>query len=151
MRGPDDAPLVVEYGDYECPYCARTDALLAGLHVRRLFRHFPVVSKHPRARVLAAAAEAAGLQGAYWEFHDSLYADQGRLDDPHLWARARDLGLDLDRFESDRRSEEVAARVDRDFRSGVRAGVTTTPTLFAGGRAYPGVPDRGMLARLASA
>jgi protein-disulfide isomerase len=119
--------------------------------VRRAFRHFPVVSKHPRARVLAAAAEAAGLQGAYWEFHDSLYADQGRLDDPHLWARARELGLDLDRFESDRRSEAVAARVDRDFRSGVRAGVTTTPTLFAGVRAYPGVPDRGVLARLASA
>jgi protein-disulfide isomerase len=143
VRGPDDAPLVVEYGDYECPYCARADALLAGLDVRRLFRHFPVVSKHPRARVLAAAAEAAGRQGAYWEFHDSLYADQGRLDDPHLWARARDLGLDLDRFESDRRSEEVAARVDRDFRSGVRAGVTTTPTLFAGGRRLAGLPDRG--------
>ena len=151
MRGPSEAPLVVEYGDYECPYCAQADALLADLDVRRVFRHFPVVSKHPRARVLAAAAEAAGLQGAYWDFHDSLYADQGRLDDPHLWARARDLGLDLDRFESDRRSEAVAARVDRDFRSGVRAGVTTTPTLFAGGRTIAGVPDADVLARLASA
>jgi protein-disulfide isomerase len=150
VRGAADAPLVVEYGDYECPYCARTDALLAGMEVRRMFRHFPVVSKHPRARVLAAAAEAAGLQGAYWEFHDSLYGDQGRLDDPHLWARARDLGLDLDRFEADRRSEAVAARVDRDFRSGVRAGVTTTPTLFVRGRAYPGVPDRGLIALLTS-
>jgi protein-disulfide isomerase len=131
VRGEPDAPLVIEYGDYECPYCAQADAMLAGLAVRRVFRHFPVVSKHPRARVLAAAAEAAGLQGAYWDFHDSLYADQGRLDDPHLWERVRRLGLDLDRFEADRRAEAVAARVDRDFRSGVRAGVTTTPTLFA--------------------
>jgi protein-disulfide isomerase len=148
VRGAPDAPLVVEYGDYECPYCAKTDALLAGLDVRRVFRHFPVVSKHPRARVLAAAAEAAGLQGAYWDFHDSLYADQGRLDDPHLWARARDLGLDLDRFEADRRSDGVAARVERDFRSGVRAGVTTTPTLFVAGRAYGGVPGAALLSEL---
>jgi len=105
--------------------------LLSGLAVRRVFRHFPVVSKHPRARVLAEAAEAAALQGAYWEFHDSLYADQGRLDDPHLWARAERIGLDLDRFEADRRSAAVAERVQRDFHSGVRAGVMTTPTLFA--------------------
>ena len=143
MRGAPDARLVIEYGDYECPYCAQVDAVLAELEVRRVFRHFPVVSKHPRARVLAAAAEAAGLQGAYWEFHDSLYADHGRLDDPHLWDRVRRLGLDLDRFEADRRSDAVAARVDRDFRSGVRAGVTTTPTLFAGGRAIAGIRDRG--------
>src|SRR5439155_6473339 len=79
VRGEPDAPLVIEYGDYECPYCAQADALLAPLPIRRVFRHFPVVSKHPRARVLAAAAEAVALQGAYWEFHDSLYAEQGRL------------------------------------------------------------------------
>ena len=108
--------------------------------MRRVFRHFPVVSKHPRARVLAHAAEAAGLQGAYWEFHDSLYADQGRLDDPHLWARVERLRLDLDRFEADRRSEAVAERVERDFRSGVRAGVTSTPTLFVGEQKIAGVP-----------
>jgi protein-disulfide isomerase len=140
---------VVEYGDYECPYCAQADALLAERPVRRVFRHFPVVSKHPRARVLAAAAEAAGLQGAYWEFHDSLYADQGRLDDPHLWDRVRQLGLDLGRFESDRRSDAVAERVQQDFHSGVRAGVVTTPTLFVDGRAHAGVPDAGLLAALA--
>ena len=145
MRGDPDAPLVVEYGDYECPYCARADALLARVPLRRVFRHFPVVSKHPRARVLAHAAEAAGLQGAYWEFHDSLYADQGRLDDPHLWARAERLRLDVDRFEADRRSGAVAARVERDFRSGVRAGVVATPTLFLGGRKISGVPTAGDL------
>jgi protein-disulfide isomerase len=133
---------VIEYGDYECPYCAQTDALLAGAAVRRVFRHFPVVSKHPRARVLAHAAEAAALQDAFWDFHDSLYADQARIDDPHLWDRARRLGLDLDRFEADRRSEAVAERVERDFRSGVRAGVVTTPTLFIDGQKVSGVPDR---------
>jgi protein-disulfide isomerase len=139
---------VIEYGDYECPYCAQADALLAGLDVRRVFRHFPVVSKHPRARVLAHAAEAAALQGAYWPFHDSLYADQGRLDDPHLWDRVRRLGLDLDRFEADRRSDAVAGRVDRDFRTGVRAGVVTTPTLFVDGRKIAGVPDSAALGGL---
>jgi protein-disulfide isomerase len=142
---------VVEYGDYGCPYCAQADALLAGLPVTRVFRHFPVVSKHPRARVLAAAAEAVALQGgddAFWRFHDSLYADQGRLDDPHLWDRVTGLGLDLDRFEADRRSEAVAERVERDFRSGIRAGVMTTPTLFVDGAAHPGVPDAGLLDRL---
>ena len=145
MRGDRDAPLVVEYGDYECPYCAKTDGLLADVRVRRVFRHFPVVSKHPRARVLACAAEAAGLQGSYWEFHDSLYADQGRIDDPHLWERVRELGLDLDRFEADRRSEAVAERVERDFRSGLRAGVVTTPTLFVDGKAHAGVPSEELL------
>jgi protein-disulfide isomerase len=145
VRG--EGPLVIEYGDYECPYCARTDLLLAEMRVRRVFRHFPVVSKHPRARVLAAAAEAAALQGAFWGMHDSLFADQGHLDVPHLWERARKLGLDLDRFEADRRSDAVAVRVDRDFRTGVRAGVTTTPTLFVDGRAYPGVPGPDLAER----
>jgi protein-disulfide isomerase len=107
-----------------------------------------VVSKHPRARVLAQAAEAAARQGRFWDLHDSLMADQGRLDDPHLWARCRDLGLDLDRFEADRRSPEAADRVERDFRTGIRAGVTTTPTLFVDGRAHPGVPDVELIARL---
>ena len=139
---------MIEYGDYECPYCAQTEALLAPLPIRRVFRHFPVVSKHRRARVLAHAAEAAGMQGGYWDFHDSLYGDQGRLDDPHLWERIRVLGLDLDHFESDRRSQAVAERVERDFRSGVRAGVVTTPTLFIAGRVHPGVPGPELLRAL---
>jgi protein-disulfide isomerase len=121
---------VIEYADFECPYCAQAHAKLGGLELRQVFRHFPVVSKHPRARVLAHAAEAAALQGCFWEFHDSLFEDQGRLDDPHLWARCERLGLDLERFERDRRSGAVAGRVERDFRSGIRAGVGTTPTLF---------------------
>jgi protein-disulfide isomerase len=132
--------VVIEYADLECPYCARAHLILKRLPVKRVFRHFPIVSKHPRARVLAAAAEAAGLQGRFWEMHDSLLEDQGHLDDPHLWRRAEELGLDLARFEADRRSEALAERVERDFRSGIRAGVTTTPTQFLNGIAHPGVP-----------
>lgn len=147
MRG-DAGPLVIEYGDYECPFCAKADGLLAELPVRRAFRHFPVVSKHPRARVLAAAVEAAARQGAFWAMHDALYADQGHLDDPHLWERVRSLGLDLERFEADRRSPAVAERVERDFRSGIRAGVVTTPTLFVDGERFAGVPGEALLARL---
>jgi protein-disulfide isomerase len=145
IRG--DGPLVLEYADLECPYCAKAHLMLKALPVRRVFRHFPVVSKHPRARVLAQAAEAAALQGAFWEMHDSLLEDQGHLDDPHLWERVERLGLDLGRFEADRRSEAVAERVERDFRSGIRAGVTTTPTLFLDGEAHAGVPDPVLLFR----
>jgi protein-disulfide isomerase len=147
VRG-DGALLVIEYGDYECPYCAKTDLLLADLPITRVFRHFPVVSKHPRARVLAHAVEAAAAQGRFWEMHDSLFADQGRLDPPHLWDRAKALGMDLDRFEADRRTPEVAERVERDFRSAIRAGVTTTPTLFVGGEMHSGVPSGDLLDRL---
>jgi protein-disulfide isomerase len=143
--------LVIEYADLECPFCAKAHLLLEDVPVRRLFRHFPVVSKHPRARVLAQAAEAAGVQGRFWEMHDSLYADQGHLDPPHLWERAERLGLDLERFERDRRSEATAERVERDFRSGIRSGVTTTPTLFVEGQAHPGVPDEELLASLRAA
>lgn len=146
MRG--EGPLVIEYADLECPYCAQANVILCELPIRRIFRHFPVVSKHPRARVLSAAGEAAAIQGSFWELHDSLMSDQGHLEDPHLWRRCETLGIDLDRFERDRRSDAVAQRVERDFRSGVRAGVMTTPTLFVDGLAYPGVPDADLIARL---
>jgi len=107
-----------------------------------VFRHFPVRSKHPRAWAAACAAEAAALQGAFWPMHNALLGDQGRLEDPHLWGRATALGLDLDRFEADRRGEAVAERVRRDFRSGIRAGVATTPALFLDGHLHAG-PARG--------
>jgi protein-disulfide isomerase len=130
VRGPADAPLVVLYADYECPFCAVAHARLAEAEARLVFRHFPVRSAHPRALPAACAAEAAGLQGAFWPMHDALFADQGRLEDPHLWERAERLGLDLARFDADRRSDAVAARVSEQFRGGVRAGVATTPTAF---------------------
>jgi protein-disulfide isomerase len=97
-----------------------------------------MASKHPRAPALHAAAEAAGAQGAFWEMCDSLYADRGHVDDPHLWERAERFGLDLDRFRSDSRSEAVKQRIDRDFVSGVRAGVPGTPTAFVDGRRLEG-------------
>ena len=140
--------MVIEYADLECPYCAQAHLILKELPITRVFRHFPVTSKHPRARVLAAAAEAAGRQGRFWEMHDSLLEDQGHLDDPHLWDRAERLGLDLDRFEADRRSPDVGERVEADFRSGIRAGVATTPTQFAAGEQFPGVPGASLLAAL---
>jgi len=148
VRGPEDAALVVFYGDYTCPRCAVAHARLRGAPLRVAFRHFAIAGRHPRALPLACAAEAAGRQGRFWEFHDALFEDPGHLDDPHLWARARALGLDLDRFERDRRSEELLARVRESTREAIRAGVAVTPTLFADGDAHAGVPDADLIARL---
>jgi protein-disulfide isomerase len=139
------APLTIEYADFECPYCAALELRLAGLKIRRVFRHFPVRSSHPRAWPAACAAEAAGLQGQFWEMHDLLFADQACLEDPHLWQRAESLGLDIERFDRDRREEATRLRVRRDFESGVRAGVVTTPTVFARGHMLAG---RGASERL---
>ena len=133
--GPDDhrrgeGPEVIVYADLGCPYCANAWGEIAARPATIVFRHFPVASKHPRAPALHAAAEAAGLQDRFFEMVDSLYGDRGHVDDPHLWQRAERLGLDLERFEADRRSEAVAARVRRDFESGIRGGVTGTPAVF---------------------
>jgi protein-disulfide isomerase len=130
VLGPAGAPVAIVYADYECPHCAVLNGQLTARGEPWAFRHFPVRSTHPRAHAAACAAEAAALQGAFEAMHMSLFADQGRLEDPHLWARAERLGLDLERFDADRRSEPVLARVRRDFESGVRAGVVTTPTRF---------------------
>jgi protein-disulfide isomerase len=133
----------IVYADFGCPYCAAAWVRIRELPLRFCFRHFPMAAKHPRAPALHAAAEAAGLQGAFWEVCDSLYEDRGRVDDPHLWERVERLGLDLARFERDRRSEPVAERVRRDFESGIRAGVAGTPTAFVDGRRIQGaVADR---------
>jgi protein-disulfide isomerase len=148
VRGSDEAPLVIEYADFECPFCAVLGERLAARTLRRVFRHFPVRSSHPRAWPAACAAEAAGIQGRFWEMHDLLFADQARLEDPHLWQRASALGLDLARFDADRRSEQVLARVRRDFESGIRAGVVTTPTLWGGGALHPGKLQASVLDEL---
>jgi protein-disulfide isomerase len=125
-----DPELVVVYADFSCPRCAVAAIALRDAGTPTAFRHFALKSRHPRAVALAHAAEAAALQDAFWPFHDSLFTDQGRIDDPHLWARCERLGLDLDRFEADRRAEPVARRVARDLREGLRAGVTSTPALL---------------------
>ncbi len=138
------------YADFECPYCAAEAQKLAGVRLRVVFRHFPVRTSHPRAWPAACAAEAAGLQGRFWEMHDLLFADQGRLEDPHLWARARRLGLDLERFEADRRAATVEARIRRDFEAGVRGGIVTTPTVIAGDTRYAGRIGDQLLEELSS-
>lgn len=128
MRGA--GPQLIVYADLGCPHCASAWAEISSREATVVFRHFPVASKHPRSPALHAAAEAAGLQGQFFAMVDSLYSDRGHVDDPHLWQRAERLGLELERFEADRRSAQVAARVRRDFESGIRAGVTGTPAIF---------------------
>ncbi len=150
VRGLAGAPLVIEYADFECPFCAALSVKLRGRRLHRAFRHFPVRSSHPRAWAAACAAEAAALQGRFWEMHELLFADQGRLEDPHLWDRATKLGLDVKRFDADRRSDAVRDRVRRDFESGIRAGVVTTPTLFAGEHKYAGHIDPAAIDQLST-
>ena len=104
---------------------------LAASPARVVFRHFPLARKRPRSPALHAAAEAAGAQGRFFEMVDSIYADQGHVDDPHLWQRPEALGLDLERFKPLSSLRAVDARVRRDFESGIRAGVTSTPAVFA--------------------
>ena len=137
IRGDDhvrgDGPeVVVFYADLTCPHCAVAHERLRhdSTRPRVVFRHLALKARHPRALALAHAAEAAAAQGAFWEFADATYADLGRLEDPHLWERARQLGLDVDRFDADRRTEAAAARVQRDVKDALRAGATGTPTLF---------------------
>jgi protein-disulfide isomerase len=148
VRGDPAASLVVFYADFTCPRCALAHERLtaAGAHVA--FRHMALRAKDERALPAACAAEAAAAQGAFWPFADAMYADQGRLDDPHLWDRARALDLDVERFDADRKRPLAAAKVQRDTRAALAAGATTTPMLFAAGSVHSGVPDRDYLTRL---
>jgi protein-disulfide isomerase len=130
LRGPTGGRTLIVYADFECPFCAALHERLLAMPARIVFRHFPVRSSHPRAWPAACAAEAAGRQGRFWEMHDALFADPARLEDPHLWERARALDLDLERFDLERRSDAVHERVKRDFRAGVRGGIVTTPAAF---------------------
>lgn len=152
VRGPAGAPLLIEYGDLECAYCAALHVRLEELReltpLRQVYRHFPVRSSHPRAWAAACATEAAALQGRFWEMHDAILADQGHMEDPHLWGLAERLGLDLERFDRDRRGDAVAERVRADFTAGVRGGVVTTPTVIHDGRAHSGESLRSLLAAL---
>jgi len=133
VRG--SGPDATVYLDLACPRCAGTWAAIVSLPLTLCVRHFPVAGKRPRSPALHAAAEAVAAQSepAFWDFWDSLMTDRAHVDDPHLWERVETLGLDLDRFQADRRSEAVAERIRRDFRSGIRAGVTATPAGFVAG------------------
>jgi protein-disulfide isomerase len=129
VRGEGEEGIVV-YADLGCPHCAAEWLRLRNGPGSLTFRHFPVASKHPRSPALHAAAEAAGRQGRFFEMVDSLYADRAHVDDPHLWQRAERLAMDLERFQADRRSDAVQARIQADFESGIRAGATGTPAVF---------------------
>lgn len=129
-----EGPLLVVYLDLACPVCAATWARLRELPVRLGVRHFPLASRRSRAPALHAAVEAARLQSvaAAGALADLILRDQGRVDDPHLWERAERLGLNVTRFDADRRSEAVAERVRAEFRAALRGGVTAAPSALTG-------------------
>ena len=148
VRGPSASRLIVEYGDYECPYSrqafreiqrveSRSDA-----GVRFAFRHFPLTEIHPHALAASAAAEAAALQGRFWEMHELLFHRQEALEDEDLRRYAEKLELDLARFDTDRAGADVLARIRRDVDSGEATGeVLGTPTLFIDGAVHLGAHD----------
>ena len=147
-QGPADAPItLVEYGDYECPHCGRAYPIVKavqehfGRRLRFVFRNFPISEAHPHALLAAAAAEAAGDRGKFWEMHDLLFEHQDRLGALDLVHYASQLGIEAEGFLETIRSRELAERVRADFMSGVRSGVNGTPTFFLNGRRYDGPWD----------
>jgi protein-disulfide isomerase len=152
VRGAAGADLeLVMYGDFECPYCAAAQGILArvekrlGDRMRFVFRHFPLEGVHPNAVHAAHASEAAAVQGAFWEMHDALYASRGHLTQADLSRRARELGLDADRVAAEVRTGAHAARVDHDVATGRASGVAGTPAFFANGVRVEGAFDAGSL------
>ena len=145
VRGPAGARLILEYGDYECPYSraayraiGRVEGAMGG-SVRFAFRHFPLTDIHPHALAASEAAEAAALQGRFWEMTEVLFHRQKALADRDLRRYAAELGLDLARFDADRADEAVRARVRRDVASGLASRqVLGTPTLFVDGVLHRG-------------
>jgi protein-disulfide isomerase len=140
IQGPAEAAVtLVEYGDYECPYCGAAYPIIKqvqarmGERLRFVFRNFPITTSHPHAEQAAEAAEAAGAQGSFWRMHDLLYENQRRLRDQDLRAYAEQLGLDLELFDRELADHVHAERVREDFMSGVRSGVNGTPTFYING------------------
>jgi protein-disulfide isomerase len=143
IEGPADAPVtLVEYGDYECPYCGAAYPIVKqvqsqmGERLRFVFRNFPITTSHPHAEQAAEAAEAADAQGRFWEMHDHLYEHQRHLENDDLVGYAGALGLDVERFADELARHVHAARVREDFMSGVRSGVNGTPTFYVNGLRY---------------
>jgi protein-disulfide isomerase len=140
IQGPTDAAVtLVEYGDYECPYCGAAYPIIKEVQsrmserLRFVFRNFPIATSHPHAEQAAEAAEAAATQGSFWQMHDLLYENQGRLRDPDLRDYAERLALDVERFDKELAEHVHASRVREDFMSGVRSGVNGTPTFYING------------------
>lgn len=132
-RWGSEGPEAIIYLDLCCPRCAVTWAQVRDLPLRLYLRHFPIASKRPRAPAMHAAVEAAGAQGRFTEMWDLILGDTGHVDDPHLWQRAERLELELERFERDRRSDQIAQRVRNQFEGAIRGGVTGTPSAVIDG------------------
>jgi protein-disulfide isomerase len=143
----DGSIRLLEYGDYECPFCAEAQPIIKEIQ-RRLgddllfaFRHFPLTNIHPHSKHAAEAAEAAGAQGNFWGMHDILFENQDALEDEYLAAYAAELGLDVARLIREVTSSIYAQRIREDFKSGMRGGVNGTPTFFINGERYDGARD----------
>ena len=154
IRGALDAPVtLLEYGDFECPYCVDAVPVInelidrLGDELRYVWRHLPLSDVHPSAQLAAEASEAAAAQGHYWEMHDRLLADSSELSAVEIHALAKELGLDLDQFESDLHHRRYAARVAADVRSADASDVTGTPTFFVNGRRHEGIYNVEVLTR----
>jgi protein-disulfide isomerase len=154
VRGRPDAPVtLVEYGDFQCPYCGQAYLLVREVlgrfenEVAFVFRHMPFTDLHPAAERASEAAEAAGAQGRFWEMHDRLFEHQLALAPEDLRAHAEAVGLDLERFDADMASHAQLERVRRDFESGVRSGVPATPMFFVNDEALTEYPTRSSLER----
>jgi Na+/H+ antiporter NhaA len=148
VRGSEQAPVtLVEYGDYQCPYCGQAEVVIRELHdsfgddLRYVWRHLPLTDVHPNAQMAAEAAEAAGAQGSFWEFHDRLLTHQDELTPMDLGRHAEALGLDLDRFWDELRGHEHASRIADDVASADASGVAGTPSFFINGRRHEGAYD----------
>ena len=140
IQGTADASVtLVQYGDYECPYCGAAYPIIKdvqsrmGERLRFVFRNFPISTSHPHAEQAAEAAEAADSQGKFWEMHDLLYENQRKLRDQDLRVYAQELGLDVELFDKELAEHVHADRVHEDFMSGVRSGVNGTPTFYING------------------
>jgi protein-disulfide isomerase len=146
-RGPKDAPVtLVEYGDFQCPYCGQAESVVRELlsdfgDVRYVWRHLPLNDVHPNAQQAAEAAEAAAAQDAFWEMHDVLLDNQDSLRIPDLMRYASELGLDTERFGNDLRRHTAAGRIAEDVDSADLSGVSGTPTFFINGRRHYGAYD----------
>lgn len=148
VQGPADAPVtLLEYGDYQCPYCGAAHPIVKALqrhlgdNLRFAFRHFPLATIHEYAEGAAEAAEAAGAQHKFWQMHDTLFENQPALDFDSLVGYAEDLGLDVERFTTELANQVYAPRVREDFLSGIRSGVNGTPTFFINGLRHEGSFD----------
>jgi protein-disulfide isomerase len=152
VAGPVGGPKVVLWGDATCPRCQQAVLRLRAAPVRLEWRHLVLRARGPRPRALACALEAAAAQGAFWPVLDALVAQPGRTEDPDLWALAQRLGLDVGRFDADRRGDAAAARIAADLRDGLAAGASGTPAILVPGRPLDhGVPDDGWVAALLAA